>query len=223
MFSIDLQKITVAEFSQILKSIDLLPGRRILLNNLDQVVLQLNENKVKNLADLQTLLKNKSKYSNIADMLSTTEAYLTVLNREINSYQSKPVDIKKIDVFSDNELNLLAAIKIKTTKDIYNRLQLKSERNKISIMTNIPGDKLVEALEISDLLRITGVGLVFANILREIGINNTSVFMNSTVESILGQYHRINQKKGLTRANLGTKDIEYCKRFGSKLDQDIEW
>ena len=223
MFSIDLQKITVDEFSQILKSIDLLPGRRILLDNLDQLIFQLKKNGINNLLELQSLLKNKSKYSPIAQKFLTNEAYLTVLNREINSYQSKPVDIKKIDLFTEHEINALAEKKIKTTKDIYNRLQKKSERNKISIMTNIPEDKLVKALEISDLLRITGIGLVFANILREIGINNTSVFMSSTVKAILEQYRRINLKKGLTRANLGTKDIEYCKRFGSKLDQDIEW
>ena len=57
MYLIDLQKISLDEFSGILKSVDLLPGRRILLNDLDQVIDRFKLQGINNLSDLQTLLK----------------------------------------------------------------------------------------------------------------------------------------------------------------------
>jgi hypothetical protein len=52
MYSTDLSKISLEDFKDILLSIDLLPGRRILLQNLPQVIERLQEQEI---FDLETL------------------------------------------------------------------------------------------------------------------------------------------------------------------------
>jgi len=59
VYSIDLQKISLDEFSEILISVVLLPGRRILLNDLSLVIDRFKLLGINNLSALHTLLKKK--------------------------------------------------------------------------------------------------------------------------------------------------------------------
>ena len=165
MYSIDLRKISLDQFSELITGIELLPGRRGLLDNLDQIFEKIKLHGIKNLSDLQKLLKKKGEYAKLATEFKTTEAYLIVLNREINSYQSKRHDLSKINVFNKSEIEDLKKYEIKTTKDIYQKLQTKASRKNISELTNIVEAKFLIALQFSDLLRITGVGPLFAELL----------------------------------------------------------
>lgn len=223
MYTIDLQKISLDEFSGILKSVDLLPGRRILLNDLDQVIDRFKLQGINNLSDLQTLLKKKRVYAELAGTIQVTEAYLVVLNREVNSYISKPPDLTKLDVFTVSELENLKEQQISNAKELYQKLQSKVSREKIGENTKIPLEKLEKALQTVDLLRVNGVGPVFAGLLQEMGIRSVHELVEKPAQILLDSYQHLNEEKGFSLPNLGLKDINYCQRFAGKLDQDIEW
>ena len=84
MYSLDLNKVSIEDFVEILKSIDLLPGRKILLTKIDELSSRLSEKNVHTLFELQRMLKRKSDYPKISSELNLSEEYLTVLNREVN-------------------------------------------------------------------------------------------------------------------------------------------
>ena len=172
---------------------------------------------------LQKLLKTKKGYLELASELAVSVEYLTVLNREINSYVTKPVPLSKLDVFSDTELKQLEGARLKSTKDLYERGLMPADRSTLSERSSIPQEKIVAALELSDLLRITGVGPVYAKILKEMGINNAKAFLEIDSQDAVERYKRINAEKHYSKVNLGIKDIEYVKRFCQKLDSDIIW
>ena len=169
------------------------------------------------------MLKNKKGYPQLAEELGVSTDYLTVLNREINSYVSKPVPLSKLDVFSDSELKQLEKAALKSTRDLYEHGLTLSERKALSEQLSISHEKIVAALELSDLLRINGVGPVYAKILKEMGINNASAFLEIDSQDAVEQYKKINEEKHYSKVNLGIKDIEYVKRFCEKLDADIQW
>jgi hypothetical protein len=223
MYSIDLKKISLDEFSEILHSIDLLPGRRLLMNNLDKTIKKLKKMDIINLFDLKIMLKKKSDYPEISKALSVDTGYLTILNREINSYESKPVPLDKLEVFLKNEISLLAENKIKTTKDLYDRCWNRIKRAAFSKEMKIDISKILKALELTDMLRVNGVGMIYASILNKIGIKSVSDYLDAGSEEILKRFQKINENKSLTKAKLGLKDVEYCKRFCKKLDKEIEW
>jgi len=87
------------------------------------------------------------------------------LNREVNSYISKSPDLAKINIFTDYEIGKLKGQQISNSKGIYQKLQSKASLEKISENTKFPLEKLEKALQTVDLLRINGVGPVFARLL----------------------------------------------------------
>ena len=92
-----------------------------------------------------------------------------------------------------------------------------SEKTKISM------EKLEAALQRADLIRINGVGPVFAGLLQEMGIHSAHDLLASPAQKTLESYQRLNNRTNRSLPNLGLKDIEYCQRFAGLLDQDIEW
>ncbi|MBN1304659.1 MAG: DUF4332 domain-containing protein, partial [Anaerolineales bacterium] len=222
MYSINLEKITIDEFKEILTTVDLLPGRRILLEDLSGVVERLKKKGFRHLADLQEMLKDKKQYPALAEEYAVSIDYLIILNREINSYQSKPLPLGKLGVFSEAEQKRLEGAGLKTTRDLYEQGLTRPARAMIARQAGISETQLAAALELSDLLRITGVGPVYARMLRETGVKSVSDFSTRSTADILSQYQRLNQEKNITQVNLGTKDIEYCKRFSQKLDIEVD-
>jgi Trp operon repressor len=223
MYSTNLERISLDEFQEILSTVELLPSRKFLLNGLSNLVETLKQKGIEHVAALQKLLKNKKLYPKLAEELGISLEYLTVLSREINSYESKPIPLSKLEVFSDTELKQLEKDELKSTKDLYERGLTPSERRALSNRLSIPQERIEMALELSDLLRITGVGPVYAKILREMGINNVSSLVKVDSQIAVEGYKRINEEKGYSKVNLGIKDIEYVKRFCKKLDLDIRW
>jgi predicted flap endonuclease-1-like 5' DNA nuclease len=223
MYSTNLEKISLDECQEILLSIELLPSRKILLEGLSTLIKKLKQKGIHNLAELQKLLKNKKRYKELAEELTVSVEYLTVLNREINSYVSKPVPLSRLEVFSDSELEKLEGAGLKSTRNLYERGLTHADRSTLSEKISIPQEKIVAALELSDLLRITGVGPVYARILKEMGINNAKAFLEIDSREAVERYKRINTENNYSKVNLGIKDIEYVKRFCRKLDSDIQW
>ncbi|MGD8404516.1 MAG: DUF4332 domain-containing protein [Anaerolineales bacterium] len=223
MYSTNLERISLDEFQEILTSIDLLPSRKILLEGLSTLIEKLKQKGIGHLEALQKLLKNKKRYPELAEELGVSVDYLTVLNREINSYESKPVPLSKLGVFSDEELEELKGAGLKSSRDLYERGLRRSDRSMLSEKLSFPPERIVTALELSDLLRITGVGPVYARILKEMGINNAVKMLEIDSREAIEAYKRINAEKNYSKVNLGIKDIEYVKRFCRKLDSDIQW
>ena len=223
MYSTNLEKISLDEFQQILTTIELLPSRKVLLNGLSELIENLKQMRIDNLAATQKLLKIKKGFHQLADELGFNTDYLTVLNREINSYVSKPVPLSKLDVFSESELERLEKTGLKSTEDLYQHGLTPSDRKSLSERLSIPLERIVAALELSDLLRINGVGPVYAKILKEMGISKASAFLEIDSQDAVEQYKKINEEKQYSKVNLSIKDIEYVKRFCEKLDSDIQW
>jgi len=215
MYSTDLTKIKLDEFVKHLRSIQLLPSQKVLLNDIDLNFKKLAEMGMSNLAEIHKLLKNKTNQSILSQKLDIAPEYLNILQRVINSYEVKSMSIDKIGVFTETELNILKNKKISTTQNYYEYFI------KNPSVDGISTNKLKYALQIIDLLRINGVGIEYARILYEIGIKSVADYKNTKSEAILEQFKDANVKKKLTKSNLGFNDIEYCRRFCDKLDSEI--
>lgn len=217
-YSIDLGQISLDDFQAILTSVDLLPGRRILLNDLAVFIARAQQNGINHLAALQRALKDKKHYHQLAATWAVSVDYLVVLNREINSYVSKPFPLADLDAFAIAELQALTTEGLRTSKDLYERCAVRAARQALAERLALTAEKLAAALEMADLLRINGVGPVFAGRLRTIGICSAAAYRQTASQDILARY-----QAAFGQSRLGIKDIEYCKRFCEKLAAEIEW
>ena len=221
MYSIDLAKITLDEFEKILCAVQLLPSQKLILDNLHGNMQKLKAKGVAHLQELQSLLKKKNDYPQIAGETGIDEEYLVILNRMVNSYVVKALPLEKLGIFSKEELDVLSRETIVNTKQYYEVFTAAGQMEKLSVGLNIPGRKLNYALHIVDLLRINGVGIEYAKILYDVGIKSVADYNKTSSETILESVKAANKNNAYTKATLGISDVDYCRRFCRKLDCDI--
>jgi hypothetical protein len=219
MYSIELSEISLEAFEETIKTVELLPSRRVLADQISVLVPRLTKMGVTDLAGLSRLLKDKARYQELADDLSVSEDYLTLLNREVNSHRSKPVALVKLDAFSEAELDRLRAVGVRSTKDLYERCAIRSERVELIRKAGLSERTLIAALELANLVRINGVGPAFARFLRDLGVRSPQDFLETESTDILRRYQET-QENGAT---LRVEDLEYCRRFCVRLSSDIVW
>ncbi len=195
MYTIDLKQITLVEFAEILTTIDLLPGRRVLLNNLTGVIAKLKQKRITSLAALQRELKYKKQFPQLATELGDNIDYIIILNREVNGYVSKTISLANLDVYSIVELKQLKEAGIKTSRDLYDQCLTKEMRRKASQQSGLAEPRIIAGLKLVELVRINGIGPVYAKILIEMGIKSAADYLNTSSQELLANYEKINEQK----------------------------
>jgi hypothetical protein len=223
MYSTDLTTISLEAFEQTILTIDLLPSRKVLAQGISDVVPELKSMGINTLKDLRALLRDKGRYSELAAGLSVDEKYLAVLNREVNSYVSKPVPLAQLEVFTEAELERLHLAGVRSTKALYERCTLPSDRHEIAAELDLDVERLSQALELSDLVRINGVGPAFAHFLRDLCVRSPSDFNGADPLDVLERYRTSVGDGSSSGPELRLEDLEYCRRFSLRLGNDIEW
>lgn len=223
MYSTDLTSISLDTFEQTILSVELLPSRKLLADGISALVRELKKMRIDTLEDLRRLLRDKRRYPELAAVLGVDEPYLTVLNREVNSYVSKPVSLNQLDVFTEAELERLRLAGIRSTKAVYERSILPSDRRAFAMEHDLDGERLARALELSDLVRINGVGPTFAHFLRDLGVHSARDFSSIDPLEVLERYRRSVGDGSTSGPQLRLEDLEYCRRFSLGLSHEIEW
>jgi hypothetical protein len=212
-----LAKVKIEEYEKIIESQDLLPGRKILKQDIADKFIRIRSTGIDNLEELIEALKNKNKMEKFAIETGLTYDYLTILKREINSYQPKPVYLKKFPGFNNEYIEQLSIHKIKNSKQLFLTIKNKADLWKLSEQTSIPYSDLLELFKLSDLVRINGVGPVFARMMYEIGVDGTFKMANSSSKILYNKLTKLNMEKNYTKAKFTIKDIDYCIDFAKKL------
>lgn len=215
MYSIDLSKISLDEFEKIMRETRLLPSQKIILNHLKENISSLKNAGYPDLDAVQKLLKNKQKFPKISGELKISTDDLTIINRMINSFVVKVLPLSKIDLFSAEELSALSALKIRNTKEYF-------EAKCTGIAMPLNCEKTEYAFQVIDLLRVNGVGVDYAKLLAEIGIQSVADYNNTPSEVILEKVlEKMKQREG-NQPTLGISDIDYCRRFTKLLDSSCQ-
>jgi len=90
-YSIDLEKLSVQEYKKLLKMQNLLPGRRILWQDIDQNFTKIENNNIKTVEQLRKTLSTPMKIATFASDTGISEDYLLILKRELSSFEQKPI------------------------------------------------------------------------------------------------------------------------------------
>ena len=218
-YSINLASISLEEFAETLLTVELLPSRKMLADHIAAVVPKLMAQGVADLGGLRKLLANRGRYDELANQLGVAVDYLTVLNREVNSYVSKPVALTKLELLSDDELGELRSIGIKSTKELYERVAARDARVAVQQETEIDMARLEYALGLANLIRINGVGPAFADYLLAAGIRGPQDFLGRDLHEMVADY----AAKVSEGPKLRIEDLEYVQRYCRGLTEDIEW
>ncbi len=220
-YEMDLSTFSLDRFAEVLTTVEPLPSRRILVDHIVDITARLGAEGVSDIEELRKLLADKKRYETIGEDLGVDAAYLTVLNREVNSYRTKPLPLAKLNFLTADELAVLEGVGIRSTKALYERCAAKSDRYALAEELAIDTGRLVETLRLANLVRINGVGPSFARFLLDLGVRGPDDLRLMETDEIVRRYSdsiagEPNQPK------LRGEDIEYCKRFCEGLQDDVE-
>jgi len=216
-YFVDTTKFSIDKFRNILKTKDILPGRIVLKDNIDKRFDLLKSKGINSLNDLLETLKTKPKVDRFSKDSGLSIDYLTILRREANSYVSVPVKLIDLPFVEIDIISKLDSIGIKDSKQLFDCAAKRIDRVLLADSQKLPIDKLTELVQLCDLVRITGVGPVFARIIYDSNIHSVREFLSFDSADLFERLTKTNTDKGLTKAKFAIKDIEYCIELGKDL------
>jgi len=220
-YSIDLTGVSLQSYQEILRKQNLLPSRRILLNDLETNFQRIVDADISNLLTLKKALSSPEKLSKFAAQTNISKEYLIILKRELGSLEQKPVKISDFPGLSGQTVQILAKHGIRTSKDVYTAFQNERAEKSLMEISGISQNELEEVGCLSDLVRINGVGAAAARAMFEAGYKNITDIASADAGKLLGQLSAVNANGRYYHAKLGKKDMQFVIDFAVLL-RDLE-
>jgi Domain of unknown function (DUF4332) len=207
----------IQKFKHIIQNKDLLPARLALRVNIDNYFDRLISNGIVSLGDLSETLKSKSRLIKFANKTGFDLDYLTLLRREANSYLPLPVKLSEFSVMDLKTAFQLDLMCIINSKQFFEKAHNKSERQILAEEYRLNYEGLTELVKLCDLVRITGVGPVFAKLILDSGFHSVGEFISTDAAIIIEKLLETNKVKQYTRVKFTQNDIDYCIEYGKLL------
>ena len=199
-YCLNLSRISLTEYRDLLKQQNLLPGRRMLLDGIDAHFSTLAAQNLTTLAELRQRLSTPQKLASLALATGISEEYLTILKREMGSLEQKPISLAAFPGVDGALVSSLGERGILHSRDYFER-----------------GDHAGELFSLCDLARINGVGAVAARTFFEAGFVSVQDVANAEAKDMLRRVSAVNAEKQYYKANLGEKDMQFCIDFAKLL------
>jgi hypothetical protein len=220
-YSLDLRKISIDAYKEILRNQYLLPSRRILHQDMDSSFDALHSCQIKNLGELKSALSTSQKLSTFSEKSGLSKDYLTILRREIVSIEPKTALIKEFPEVDGEVINSLEVEGIKSSKDFYEFYNSLKDKKEITRKISISKEQAQELYCLCDLVRINGVGAIAAKDFFDAGYESAYDVANTTAQKMLERVSKVNAIKQYYKAKLGTKDMQFCIDF-ARIIKSIE-
>jgi hypothetical protein len=192
-YAIDLGRIPLDTYRELLKRQTLLPSRRLLLDAIDERFSQIQSQGVGTVAQLLAALSSPTKIEDFAGQSEVPNAYLAVLRREAGTLKQKPVPLSAFPDTDRAEIDALERQGVKTSKDYWERC---------------PADGMLYAL--CDLARVNGIGPSAAAMFCAAGYRSAADIANADIGAIFKSISAVNADKRYYAGNLGEKDLRFC-------------
>lgn len=222
-YYIDLEKISIDEFQHKLESGYLPPSRMILKERLDERFGYFKSIGLGTVKELIQLLGNKAKFAELAKVDCLKGDYLTILLRELNSTLPKPNKIADFTGISKNTVEKLEKAGIKHTLNLYEKVISRSDRLKFAESVDIDYSDILELTKLTDLSRIKWVGVTFARMLYDIGIDTVEKASQTDPIELHKRINTLNKEKSIYKGQIGLNDIKIFINAAKEIPLEIEY
>lgn len=200
-YCIDLARLTLADYRELLRRQTLLPGRRMLQDRIDERFRALEAQGISTVAGLKASLSSPAKLTSLAGLTGLPQEYLTLLRRELGSLEQKPVMLSAFAGLDAALLNRLEQNGIGSSQACWEAGAVCPER-----LTGL-----------CDLVRINGVGPAAAAAFYDAGYRSAADVAAASAPEMLRRVTLANEASGYYRAKLGEKDMQFCIDFAGVL------
>ena len=135
----------------------------------------------------------------------------------------KPANLRGFREVNPEYIDRLARVGIKHTKHVFERASTEEDRAELSSLVDVPGDDLLALVKLSSLVRVSGVGPVFARMLFEAGIDTVEKLSDSSADELFQELVAISEERGYTSADFTARDVQRCIDLARDLPRAIEY
>lgn len=217
----DLSSLSIEDYKNKLISAYLIPSRMILRENLKEHFSFFKSIGIKNVQELQQILKKKGKIQEFSKENGLSEEYLTILLREINSIQPKPNKIREFVGISQDLVSRLEKIGIKDTVSLFERVRNSADREKLAVETGASLTEILELTKLTDLSRIKWVGATFARMLYEAGYDTAEKVSKADYTDLYNKITKLNNERNLYKGKIGLNDMRLCVEVAADVTPEI--
>jgi hypothetical protein len=222
-YYIDLEKIAIDVYRTKLESAYLPPSRMILKDKLDERFGYFKSIGIKNVSELIHLLKKKDKFAELSKIDCLSGDYLTILLRELNSTLPKPNKIADFAIVSIDTIVRLEKIGITNTERLYDKVIKKSDRQKLAFSAGIGERDILELTKLTDLSRIKWVGVTYAQMLYDLGVDTAEKVSKSDPIDLNSRINQIIKEKNIFKGTIGLNDVKILVEAATEIPLEIEY
>ncbi len=216
----DLSQISLKEFQHKLETQDLLPSRKILGENIQENFQTISNQDITNLQQLRAILQSKKKRALFSQETGLPESYLTILRREVNSYRPNPINLDKFPGIDPDHVQRLANLDIKNSRHLYQQTRTPEQISTLSRKAEIDPQSLQELIALSDLVRISGIGPVFARMMFDCDIQRCEDLSRAESGPLITKLITASKSLGYAYADFTEKDVQFCINFAQMLTKE---
>ncbi len=222
-YYIDLEKITIDDYQAQLESAYLPPSRMSLKDNLDERFGYFKNIGIENVKELIQLLKKKDRFNELSKVECLSADFLTILLRELNSTLPKPNKIADFIGISSETVGKLHKVGITNTEKLYAMVITKSDRLKLADLTELSETDIIELTKLSDLSRIKWVGVTYAQILYELGVDSVEKVSKSDPLELHRKINLLIKEKNIFKGQIGLNDVRILVESATGIPLEIEY
>lgn len=195
----------------------------MLKERLDERFGQFKSMGIRNVKELLLLLKRKETLTELSAVECLAGDYLIILLRELNSMLPKPNSIADFTGIAPDTVDRLARVGIKNTEKLYYRGLTHAQRKALSDTTGISIGEILELAKLSDLSRIKWVGVTFARMLYDLGVDTVEKAIKADPIELHARVNQLNREKNIYKGTIGLNDIRIFVEMAKELPLEIEW
>jgi hypothetical protein len=220
-YYLDLSAITLRELYATFFDGNIAPGRKILFDGKDDRRRKLESYGIENVATLIDAVKTPTHLATLAKQCELDQEYLTILARQARSYRPTPVALDRFGSGDDAAPAKLAEHGIKNSKHLYDALVRAGSVDALATASGVSRDVLDEYRALSDLVRVPGIGPVFARFFLGIGVRSVADLAGSDPPDLVLRLRAHAEDIGYTGPQATEWDVEFCVDFARKLHGDL--
>ncbi len=222
-YYLDYSTITIDEYKIILQNKILTKSRLLLKENLEERFNCFKSMGIKNVFELEKLLKSKKKLMELAQLECLSEKFLTTLLRELKGTQPKPRKLADFTLISRETIAKLESSGIKNTAHLYDRVINPDCRKKLANETGLSDSEILELTQLTDLTRIQWVNTTFARVLYEAGYDKIAKVAEADYQALYNDIIKLNQERSLYKGRIGLNDMKITVQAAQQVPQEIEY
>lgn len=222
-YHIDLESISIDNYKIKLANAYLPPSRLILKERIDVRFDYFKKLGVKNLKELIQFLKKKEKVKELSKIDFFAGDYLVILLRELNSLLPKPNKLKEFVGIKAETVSKLEKLGISDTLKLFDKITTPYKRKEFATQTGIKEAEILELAKLTDLSRIKWVGVSFARILFDLGIDSVEKVAKADPVNLHKQVNQYIRETNLYKGQIGLNDMKILVETAKEIPVELEF